>query len=126
MRLQHTFPLSCNGQHPVDDDVDLRRAVTHCYAHFLQAGLQWSLASWEASGHWEKQITQWSPGSTSLSFSILHTQGCHSYDLPEATGRLESAALSAPTASVTRDGYTHTAAVVTPDIRDQSKEEETW
>lgn len=36
----------------------------------------------------------------------------HSF-LPEATGRLELAAFSVMTASPTRDGYTHTAAVVT-------------
>lgn len=82
-----------------------------------QLGSQWPL------GETDNTVE---PRQHNLSFSILHTQGCHSYDLPEATGRLESAALSAPTASVTRDGYTHTAAVVTPDIRDQSKEEETW
>lgn len=35
--------------------------------------------------------------------------------LPEATGRLELAAFSDITASATRDGYTHTAAVVIPD-----------
>lgn len=35
-------------------------------------------------------------------------------DPPEATGRVEPAARSVATASATRDGYTHTAAVVRP------------
>lgn len=48
-------------------------------------------------------------------------------DLPEATGRLELAAFSDFTASATRDGYTHTAAVVTPGTqhRQQNSEEQT-
>lgn len=51
-----------------------------------------------------------------------------SYDLPEATGRLELAAFSVVTASATRDGYTHTAAVVTPDTQhsQQSRNNDIW
>lgn len=42
-------------------------------------------------------------------------------DLPEATARLELAAFSDLTASATRDGYTHTAAVVTPETTARNK-----
>ena len=48
-------------------------------------------------------------------YKICHIQPfTHSF-LPEATGRLELAAFSVMMASPTQDGYTHTAAVVTPD-----------
>lgn len=39
--------------------------------------------------------------------------------VPEATGRLEFAAFSERTASATREGYTHTAAVVIPVTREE-------
>lgn len=37
--------------------------------------------------------------------------------LPDATGKLELAAFNDMTASATRDGYTQTAAVVTPETQ---------
>lgn len=55
MWSHRTFPLSRQGERPVDDDVDLGGAISHCHPHFLQARLQWCLTSWETSGHWERR-----------------------------------------------------------------------
>lgn len=127
---QHTFPLPCEGERSVDDDVDLRGTVSHRHANFLQAGLKWCLACWETSGHWERrENTLWVKLKYRCSFSKkVHTKShSHSHTLqltliplPEATGRLELAAFRDATASATRDGYTHTAAVVTPDTQNNT------
>ncbi len=50
-----TFPLSCEGQRPIDDNVDLGGAISHRHADFMQAGLQWCLACRETSGNWERE-----------------------------------------------------------------------
>lgn len=50
-RPRRTFPLSGDGERPVDDDVDLRGAGRHRQADLLQPGLQRCLACWETGGH---------------------------------------------------------------------------
>lgn len=48
---QPTFPLSCQSQRPVDDDINLCSAVSHRHTDLLQSGLQGRLPSWKTSGN---------------------------------------------------------------------------
>lgn len=70
---------------------------------------EWNLST---GVHFLKRYTQ--------SHSHSHTLQLTLIPLPEATGRLELAAFRDATASATRDGYTHTAAVVTPDTQNNN------